>query len=157
MSSGAPTNGGLKRLTYDPSNDNFGDLIAGQNYWDVNFTGGQGSNLLLTNCTLIPSSGGGGITSEIRFNTAMSVNAPLNSGVVQNNPTIGRKTVYIPKSAGTFNVIVIVDGENNAASGTNDITAVPASGSIVNPTAAVIYSPGGTMTLIDFPFGWVAT
>lgn len=157
MSAGAPTIGGLKRLTFDPANENFGDLIAGQNYWSINFTGGVISNVTLTDCILIPGGGGGGITNEVRFNSSLTVAAPLNSGVVQNNATIGRKTVHIPRSTGTFNIIVIADGMNNAASGTNDITPVPASGSIVNADAAVIYTPGGTVTMVDFPFGWVAT
>lgn len=154
--SGDVTIGALKRVSRIPDNDNFGNLIAGQNYWDIFFTGGSASNLTLTNCTLIPASGGGGVSHEVRFNSSLTVSAPLNAGVVQNNATVGRKTVNIPTSAGTFNIIIIVDAMNNAAAGTNDITPVPATGSIVNPNGAVVYTPGGSVTLIDFPFGWVA-
>jgi hypothetical protein len=157
MSAGAPTIGALKRLTYDPANDNFGDIIAGQNYWGINFTGGEISNVVLTNCTLIPSGGGGGVTEQVEFGGNTTVSAPLNSAVVQNNPAIARKTVNIPRSTGSFNIIIIVDGQNNAAAGTNDITPVPASGSIINANAAVVYTPGGSVTLIDLPAGWFAT
>jgi len=68
MSSGT-TLQALKRLTQLPdraSGDN-GDLIAGQNYWDVYFTGGSVSNIDLTDVTITTDQV---ITSTVATGTA---------------------------------------------------------------------------------------
>lgn len=57
---GDVTVGYLKKLSYHPDDNPMADLIAGQNYWDVQFTGGLAENLTLRNCTIE----GGGAGSD---------------------------------------------------------------------------------------------
>lgn len=62
--SGDTTLGALMRLSWLPSREpsENGNLIAGQNYWDVYFAGGEISNVTMSNivyATPVPLSGGG--------------------------------------------------------------------------------------------------
>jgi hypothetical protein len=158
MSGGAPTIGGLKRLTYDPINDNFGDLIAGQFYWSINFTGGEIQNVLLKNCTFSPPvTGGGGYQNEIKMTSGTSVNVPsVGTMVLINSAASGAKTVHIPAATGSKGIITIFDfaGTADPLTGGAVITAVPASGSITGNNQ--VYTNNGSITLEDSSLGWIS-
>jgi len=61
MSDGAPTIGGLQRL---------GDYLAGQEYWDVNITGGDIANVTLTGVSFTGTSIVGITGTKAQFNSA---------------------------------------------------------------------------------------
>src|ERR1700722_5190331 len=157
MSSGAPTVGGLKRLTYDPTNDNFGDLIAGQNYWDVQFTGGTIQNVLLENCTFSPPITGGGYSHELTLSTGLSINVPnVGTMVNLNSATAGAKSATIPASTGSKQIITFFDfiGTCDPDQGGNPLTVTPVTGSITGNDQ--LYTKNGRVTFYDSALGWTS-
>jgi hypothetical protein len=105
------------------------------------------------------SSGGGGITSAVQIEAgATGATAAFNSINLWNSATASNKTQPIPTAIGSFAVIFIMDqyGLNAPAGGAYPypITAVPLSGSVIGLNQ--VYTNGGSIMLIDTPFGWVS-
>lgn len=156
MSAGSPTIGGLKRLTYDPPNDNFGNLIAGQDHWSVNFTGGVASNLLLNNCTFNPPVGGGGgiPASTIHFfPTGSSATVSAANTTLICTSTSSAQNVSIPAAAaGNVGQDIVIKNLSSATS----ITITPASGTIdLNANVVITVVDDSTTLRSDGISNWV--
>lgn len=66
------------------------DLLAGQEKWDVDITGGNIANATLANCTFVPSISAGGISVSIKNKTAnYSVVAGDNNAIFMNMGAAG--------------------------------------------------------------------
>jgi hypothetical protein len=113
--SGDVVYGALNRLTWLPEREakNNGLCIAGQLYYDVEFTGGSISNVTLTDVTV------NGVTTErtVRVVTASGgVTVESSDYVIDVNKTVpATTTVTLPASPTTSRSIIVKDGAGNAA------------------------------------------
>lgn len=149
----------IDRLTYLPTRSALknGEIIGGQLYYDIWFTGGEIQNVNLVNCIFTPGGGGGGVTTQTFVTTGTSGTCPLNGFLGFKSATTGAKTAHIPASAGTLNLVIIADLQGTADSITGyPITIVPTTGSIVGGQNQ-IYTNYGSVTLLDTSQGWVST
>jgi hypothetical protein len=105
---------GLKRVSWLPDRDALdnGTLIAGQEYYDVEFTGGSIANVTLTDVTV-----NGTTTSR----TETIITAPGNYVVVSDdyvvtvNKTVPQiTTITLPASPATSRSIIVKDGQGKA-------------------------------------------
>jgi hypothetical protein len=117
-----------------------------------------GSSKLTTTAAIAAlggSSGGGFINSEMYVSSGLNgPAASLGMFVGWQSATVGSKTQLIPKSTGSRQVIVVADLQGTASNAA-PITATPVSGPAVLNGQGVVYTPGGTMTLLDTAAGWV--
>jgi hypothetical protein len=135
--------GYIKRISYTPEGDK-GNVIGGQNYWNVFFLGGAMANVALTNCTI----NGVSTATSVRVVTASgAVNALLTDGLIVVNKTSGEATtVNLPASPATGQTLWIKDGKGDAY--INNITITPASGTVDGLSHYVLTSNYQAVTLI---------
>lgn len=144
--------GFIKRISYTPEGDR-GNVIGGQNYYNVYFTGGDIANVTLTNCTV------NGLTPQLNVRVvtaAGTVTVTNTDGLVVVNKTTGAATtVVLPGSPYTGQIVVIKDGKGDAY--INNITIIPASGTIDGEGSFVMASDYQAVMLIYNGTGWNVT
>lgn len=126
MGDGVPTIGGLKRLTYLPdreTDEEQGLLIAGQEYFDVFFTGGEIRNVNIINAT---------ITTPV-----FSSPIPLSSGGTASNLTDPNadRIMFWDDSAGQ--VTWLTPGSGLVITGTTMTVAGVGLGDVTGPASSV--------------------
>lgn len=117
-----------------------------------------GSSKLITTAQIaaLVSVGGnsGGYSSQSFVTTGTTgVMAILGEYIGWSSGTTGNKTQPIPTSTGSLQQICIQDLGGNATTG-NEITAVPATGTIIGNTS--VATPYGRIILLDTTVGWVS-
>lgn len=143
--SGDVTIGYLKRVSRTPDGNNFGNLIGGQNFYDIYFTGGTISNVNITNATItldaIDNTPIGATTpSAGKFTSLASTNLLTTPSWANNN--IGQRVTMPTVSSGSANGITAfqIDGAalTGAASASNYnslvINGISITGNTVNVT-----------------------
>ncbi|CAM5999275.1 unnamed protein product [Sphagnum balticum] len=134
--SGDVTVGALQRLSYMPNqaNKDGGNLIAGQDYYNVLFTGGNISNVTLTNCTItldaINNTPIGATTPSTGAFTTLSV-----SGTVSGNGFVALQASPNPIGSTTPNTgafTTLASGAHTITNSTANSFSVGANGS-TNP------------------------
>lgn len=149
----------LERLTNMPTRGGEqGDRIAGQYYYDVDFTGGIISNVNLVNCTFSPPvSGGGGITSEQLISSGSTATAILGQVILMNSASGLAKAIVAPTATGSKEIISVIDMRGDAGNGTATITFAPLTGSVIGNSVGQnqVYTNYGTGTWLDTSQGWV--
>jgi hypothetical protein len=106
---------GLERLSWLPDRDagENGVLIAGQNYADVEFIGGNISNVTLTDVTI---NGTATARTERVITAPGDVTVASNDYVITMNKTVSQiTTVTLPASPTTSRSLIIKDGKPDAA------------------------------------------
>lgn len=125
---GDVTVGFLKRMSKIPDNHDVGNLIAGQDYWDVYFTGGTASNLIITNSTITP-------TRRV-VTAAGAITVASTDDIIFVKKTVGEATTVNINVALTAKTFWIKDAKGDAA--VNNITISPSSGTIDGETVFVM-------------------
>lgn len=144
--SGDTTYQALKRLSYLLERDALdnGSVIAGQDYDNVYFIGGNGQNLILTNCTI----NGLLYAVSLRVFTASGDTSIITTDnvVIINKITGGATIATLPASPATNQYVVIKDGKGDA--NTNNITISGNGKDIDGGSSYVIGSSYGALTII---------
>jgi hypothetical protein len=114
MGDGTPTYQGLERLTHMPDETgNQGDRIAGQYYYDVEFTGGSISNVTLTDVII------NGITTQRNLRIVTDpgdVTVSSDDYIIEINKTSPEiTTVTLPTGQQSSRSLIIKDGAGNAS------------------------------------------
>jgi len=138
--SGDTTYQALKRLSYLPerSDDKNGSVIAGQEYDDVYFIGGNIANVVLTGVTI----NGVSTSPNKRVITAGNVTALVTDFMIVIRKVTGSATsVTLPASPATNQFLVIKDGKGDSA--TNNITIIGNGHNIDGAPTLIIGSPYG--------------
>jgi len=113
--SGDVTYQALERLTHMPDETgNQGSVIAGQKYYDVEFTGGSISNVVLTNATI---NGTATARNETIITGAGNYSVQASDYVITINKTVPEvTTVTLPACPSASRSLIVKDGAGNAAS-----------------------------------------
>lgn len=100
--------------------------------------------------------GGGYAHEQIVSSGTTATVSQVATSVLVNSATAGAKTITIPASTGSKQIITITDYLGNAdpLTGGWAITAVPATGSITGLNQ--VYTAHGSITLYDSSIGWVS-
>ncbi len=126
------TSEGIERLSWLPDRADAlnGLLIGGQKYYDVYFTGGEISDITLTNVTVNGLSYN--LNQYIKTDSG-NVTVAADDYEIIINKTVGQATtVTLPASPADVRALLIVDGKGDA--GTNNIT-VDGNGNNINGSA----------------------
>jgi len=105
----------LKRLTWLPEREaaDNGNVIAGQEYDDVYFVGGEISNVTLTNVTI---NGTATARTERVITAAGGVTVASDDYIITMKKTVGQiTTITLPASPTTSRSIIVKDGNGDAA------------------------------------------
>lgn len=95
--------------------------------------------------------GGGGITSSLVVSSGTNVTVfDLGTAVIMDSSDTDPKTINIPPSAGTLEVIEVMDWIGTA--GDFPVTIIPATGAILGLSELNIN--GMSLTFRDGPLGW---
>ena len=125
MSGDLTTIGALKRISKTPDG-NDGNLIAGQNYWDVLITGGSISGVALSIDTI--------------ENTPIGAATPSTGGFT----TVNKVTITQPATGAT---LTLVDGSSLITAGAYALTlTMTAATNVTLPTTGTLAALGGTNT-----------
>jgi hypothetical protein len=128
---------GLKRISWLPDRDatENGTLIGGQEYYDVDFTGGAISNVTLTDVTI---NGTETFRNERVITAPGDVTVASDDYVITMNKTAGEiTTITLPATPATSRSIIVKDGKGDAA--TYNIT-VDGNGKTIDGDAAIVIS-----------------
>lgn len=140
--SGDVTYQALDRLTYLADRDALknGNVIAGQPYYDIYFTGGAIANVTLTDCTI----NGLVTTPSVRVVTGGGDITALNTDnvIVVDKDTGAATTVFLPAVPADSQLLIVKDGKGDANS--NNITLDGNGGNI----------DGGSTLVIGSSYGW---
>lgn len=112
--SGDTTIQALKRLTHLPDRDadKNGDLIAGQDHYDVEFTGGALSNVTITDSTI---NGVSTSRTERVITAAGDVTVASDDYIITMNKTVSQiTTIPLPADPATSKTLIIKDGKGDA-------------------------------------------
>lgn len=144
----------LDRLTYLSDRDALknGNVIAGQPYYDVYFTGGYIANVELVDVTI---NGFSSFLSYRVITASGNVNATDTDNTIVIDKTVGENTtVYLPAdlTADSNQLIVIKDGKGDAD--THNITVNGNGYNIDANSTYVIGSPYAWITLQWIGTGW---
>lgn len=139
----------LERLTNMPERSGEqGDRIAGQFYYDVNFTGGAASNLTLTNATI----NGINYNASLKVKTSSYVLLTTDNIIVFKNSGSSGITATLPATPAVNQFVVIKDG--NGTANTFNITISGNGNTIDGGSSLVIGSPRGWNQLVWDGLEW---
>lgn len=133
--SGDTTLQSLKRLSWLPDRDSGdnGNLIAGQEYYDVDFTGGSISNVTLTNVTI---NGTATVRNERVVTASGNVAVASDDYIITMNKTVGEiTTITLPASPSTSRSLIIKDGKGDSS--TFNIT-IDGNGKTIDGSASLV-------------------
>lgn len=151
--SGDVTYQALERLTHMPDESgNQGDVIAGQKYYDIEFTGGAISDVTLTDVTI------NGVTTARNERVIIAsggVTVESDDYVITMNKTVPATTaITLPASPAISRSLIFKDGAGNAA--TYNITIDGNGKTIDGQSSLVVDSDWGSFELIYNGAEWNA-